>query len=71
MSKPTVYFSGPVSFENWGTDVEVGYLFAHNHPLLGEAHVRTSEVVKKYEDGSFETLNTMYVPVAVIGMTGE
>ena len=33
-----------------------------NHPILGADDIRTSIVVKKHDDGSFETLNTLYVP---------
>lgn len=35
---------------------------ALDHPHIGKDLVRTSRVVKLNPDGSFETLNTMYVP---------
>lgn len=61
--KPTVVFINGVQFD---TDLFPGYEVAHvqtlDHPVLGSGRVRTSEVLKKFEDGSFETRNTMYVP---------
>jgi len=40
---------------------ECAHVLALNHPRLGYEDVRTSIVVNKFEDGSFETLNTQYV----------
>jgi hypothetical protein len=40
-------------------------IFTVDHPLLSNSGVRpsvTSTVLKVNEDGSFETLNTIYVP---------
>jgi hypothetical protein len=42
--------------------VEYARVFGLDHPLLGTDTIRTSVVVKKHDDGSFETLNTLYVP---------
>ncbi len=61
--KPRVQFVGEPTFD---TTMFPGYEVAHvrtlNHYVWGRDMVRTSEVVKKFEDGSFETLNTLYVP---------
>lgn len=38
-------------------------VYTMNHPVWGEEFVRTSIVIKKNSDGSFETLNTIYKPV--------
>lgn len=61
--KPRVQFVGEPVFD---TTMFPGYEVAHvrtlNHYVWGRDMVRTSEVVKKFEDGSFETLNTLYVP---------
>lgn len=61
--KPTVFFIGsPV----WDTTMFVGHEVAHvktvNHYVWGADKVRTSSVLKKNADGSFETMNTIYVP---------
>jgi hypothetical protein len=42
--------------------VEYARVYGLDHPILGEDTIRTSIVVKKHDDGSFETLNTLYVP---------
>ncbi len=42
--------------------VEYARVLGLNHPILGTDSIRTSLVVKKHDDGSFETLNTLYVP---------
>lgn len=47
-------------------DVE-GYVkharvYGLDHPVLGTDVIRTSIIVKNNDDGSFETLNTLYVP---------
>lgn len=39
------------------------YVYALNHPRLGEMHVRTSTVQSHDRDtGIFETVNTIYTP---------
>ena len=45
--------------EGW---VEYARVYGLDHPILGADTIRTSIVVKKHDDGSFETLNTLYVP---------
>ena len=73
--KPIVSFTGEAEFftiiikdedkeklELDTNEVTVAGVHAINHPKLGSRKVRTSVVVKKNHDGSFETLNTIYVP---------
>jgi hypothetical protein len=76
--KPTVRFSGQATFyyvelapmhqKAYGQYadaegyVEYGRVYGLDHPILGTDDIRTSIVVKKHDDGSFETLNTLYVP---------
>ena len=77
--KPTVRFIGkpifysvelaPMHQKVYGhyADEEgyVSYARIHglDHPILGTDVIRTSIVLKKNDDGSFETMNTIYVPV--------
>lgn len=61
--KPKVFFIGsPV----WDTEMFEGHEVAHvrtvDHYVWGNGKVRTSSVLKKNADGSFETMNTIYVP---------
>lgn len=62
--KPTVYFIGN---PRWDTKMfpghEVAHVFTIDHYVWGRDRVRTSSVLNKFEDGSFETLNTMYKPL--------
>ena len=61
--KPTVLFTGEARFD---TTMFPGYEVAHvntlNHYVWDRDLVRTSEVLNKFEDGSFETMNTIYKP---------
>ena len=41
---------------------EKAIVYGLDHPILGEDTIHTSIVLKKHADGSFETLNTLYVP---------
>lgn len=41
---------------------EKAKVFGLDHPIIGKDLIYTSIVVKKNDDGSFETLNTLYVP---------
>lgn len=63
--KPVVFFTGEAKFFDWAykKDVQVASVYALNHPHLGETQVRTSQVMEIYDDGSFETMNTMYIPM--------
>lgn len=62
-TKPEVLFTGEARFD---TKMFPGHEVAHvqtvNHYVWGHDSVRTSSVVKKNDDGSFETLNTIYKP---------
>lgn len=76
--KPTVRFSGkptfyyvklPTEHQNaYGQYMdEEGYVeYARvdglDHPVWGADTIRTSIVLKKNDNGSFETMNTLYVP---------
>lgn len=65
--KPTVHFAGEPFFETWDLEsgpIEVAHVYGLNHPRLGRQHIRTSRVLQKFDDGSFETLNTLYKPEA-------
>jgi len=64
-NKPVVYFIGDAQFIDWPykKGVQVASVYALNHPKLGECRVRTSQVMDTYDDGSFETMNTMYIPM--------
>lgn len=42
--------------------VEYARVYGLDHPILGSTDIRTSIVLKKHDDGSFETMNTLYVP---------
>lgn len=64
--KPVVYFTGKPDFWMWNATNEVASLqLVVNHPRLGWcSDVRTSTVLHKFPDGSFETRNTIYKPMA-------
>lgn len=65
--KPVVYFIGVPHFWMWNSKDEVaGLARVINHPNLGTIDdVRTSKVLNKFRDGSFETRNTVYKPYVV------
>lgn len=78
MDKPIVRFAGKAIFyavelaqmhqKKYGQYadadgyVEYASVFGLDHPILGKDNIRTSIVLKKHDDGSFETMNTLYVP---------
>jgi len=70
MTKPVVNFLGKAEFFNYYKPDEEGTLKvdmvasvrATNHYVWGYDRVRTSVVQEIFDDGSFETMNTMYVP---------
>ena len=62
-NKPVVHFSRHGGYACRFDDGQYASVFAEDHPRLGREWVITSLVVKKNEDGSFETMNTIYVPV--------
>ena len=64
IEKPTVHYLGEPEYWMWDSKNEVaGLEVVLDHPRLGSCpNVRTSTVLKKFSDGSFETLNTFYKP---------
>lgn len=68
--KPVVRYTGEAKFFNYYTneaedeltDDTVAKVTALDHPVWGADIVRTSVVLKKFSDGSFETMNTVYRP---------
>jgi hypothetical protein len=73
--KPIVTFVGEAEFfESTITDVQKelydydsneiiqAVVYSLDHPILGTAKITTSVVLYKFDDGSFETLNTIYKP---------
>jgi hypothetical protein len=68
--KPVVHFTGEAKFFNYYTqDIEeeltkdtVARVNAVDHYVWGKDVVRTSVVLQKFSDGSFETMNTVYRP---------
>ena len=68
--KPVVRYTGEAKFFNYYTnEVEeeltgdtVAKVTALDHPVWGADIVRTSVVLQKFSDGSFETMNTVYRP---------
>ena len=78
MIKPVVHFLGePIFYRvelapvhervygNYADDdgcVEYARVHGLDHPILRTDNIRTSIVLKKYDDGSFETMNTLYRP---------
>ena len=65
MIKPVVHYSKSedVRFHTYESGAEVAFVVAlDHHRFPSGTDVRTSQVVKKNHDGSFETLNTIYVP---------
>ena len=61
MSKPIVHFRGNANFITVG-DKSIANIYALDHPKLPRGEVWTSIILNKNEDGSFETLNTLYKP---------
>lgn len=60
--KPTIRFYPPAYFRPAFGDGEIALVVVEHHPYTKTNHVATSTVVKKNDDGSFETLNSLYVP---------
>lgn len=61
--KPVVYYTGSVTFDTkMFPEHEVAHVRTVNHYVWGSDNVRTSSVLNKFDDGSFETLNTLYKP---------
>jgi hypothetical protein len=70
--KPVVYYLGVPQFYDWNDDerypvATLSYVIGH--PKLGNCRdVRTSKVLNVYFDGTIETNNTIYKPMASEGM---
>ena len=70
--KPVVRYTGEAKFFNYYTNEleevltkdTVAKVKALDHPVWGADIVRTSVVLQKFSDGSFETMNTVYRPAA-------
>jgi hypothetical protein len=65
MIKPVVHYTGEARFYEVEVDdscMEYARVRGLDHPILGEDDIRTSLVLKKFSDGSFETMNTVYRP---------
>lgn len=61
--KPVVYYTGDVEFDDlYFPGHTVAHVYVIDHYKLGRGVVRTSSVLKKHNDGSFETVNTIYKP---------
>lgn len=63
--KPIVHFIGKADIYQWPyseESCEVALVYALDHPIWGKQEVRTSTIIKKNDDGGFETLNTIYKP---------
>jgi hypothetical protein len=66
--KPVTHFREvtfhPVHIVDTGEYSEVARVYVIDHPRLGQGLIRTSRIVQKFDDGSFETLNTIYKPAS-------
>jgi len=69
-NKPIVNFIDNAEFyeveyfkDNELLSSEVARVFVTNHPKLGNGIIHTSIIKQKFDDGSFETLNTVYKPI--------
>ena len=61
-TKPIVHYDGePMFVQVYNSDYYAS-VFALDHPKLGRGWVRTSKVISRNSDGSFETRNSIYVP---------
>lgn len=68
--KPVVHFVGEANFftsaypdPQTGQQWTYARVYGLDHPYLGRDIISTSEVLKVNDDGSFETRNTLYVPL--------
>jgi len=66
--KPVVYYVGLAKVWHWNDDPTkpvASLPLVLDHPVLGNCkNVRTSIVVHQYFDGTIETKNTVYKPLA-------
>lgn len=64
MTKPLVHYVGAVEIHITSDDKYYARVEATDHPKLGAAIVRTSQLISMdFQTGNFETLNTLYVPL--------
>ena len=78
MIKPVVHFTGKpvfisIDISSYGDEYAAymdqnGYgkkalVFGIDHPKVGTDVITTSLVISIFNDGSFETMNTVYVPL--------
>lgn len=67
--KPVVYYAGVAKVWHWDGNptIPVASLsIVIDHPRLGTCYnVRTSKILYQYFDGTIETLNTIYKPLAL------
>lgn len=61
--KPKVGFIGVAQFQDTAHGKPIAWVLGVDHPHLGAGYIRTSLILNIFDDGSFETLNTLYVPV--------
>ncbi len=70
--KPVVYYIGVAKVWYWNDDTTkpvASLPLVLDHPQLGNCYnVRTSVIVQQYFDGTIETRNTIYKPIATEGM---
>ncbi len=70
--KPVVYYIGVAKVWYWNDDITkpvASLPLVLDHPQLGNCYnVRTSVIVQQYFDGTIETRNTIYKPIATEGM---
>lgn len=59
-TKPVVKYVGEAEFFFDTMGNERASVYGLDHPLLGNQLIRTSRVLSKQANGSFETLNTIY-----------
>lgn len=64
MTKPLVHYRGDLMVLATDTNNYYAKVDAVDHPIQGEATVRTSQILNiDFSTGNFETVNTLYVPV--------
>jgi len=60
MPKPTRYFTDTPKFVSYYDNDQVAYVTINEGGV--NQLLQTSRVQQKFPDGSFETLNTLYIP---------
>ncbi len=62
--KNVVFFYPPAYFHPHLGSGEIGFVRVESTPGTPDGYLRTTSVTQKNNDGSFETLNSVYIPVA-------